>query len=66
MAKHSKFADVVFSIRRFRPVHHGVTLSLYYQATDGNQIEFQFDCCKTVSEAGTYRLSNACAARPDC
>jgi catechol 2,3-dioxygenase-like lactoylglutathione lyase family enzyme len=45
------------------PVHHGVTLSLYYRDPDGNRMEFQVDCC-TVEEASAFMLSDAFAANP--
>ena len=45
-------------------VHHGVTLSLYYQDPDGNRMEFQVDCCATVEEAQAFMLSEAFAANP--
>jgi catechol 2,3-dioxygenase-like lactoylglutathione lyase family enzyme len=45
-------------------VHHGVTLSLYYQDPDGNRMEFQVDCCANAEEAHVYMSSNAFAANP--
>jgi catechol-2,3-dioxygenase len=50
-------------IRPYWPIHHGMTLSLYYQDPDGNRLEFQVDCC-TVEEANTFMLSDAFAANP--
>jgi catechol-2,3-dioxygenase len=50
-------------ITPYWPIHHGVTLSLYYQDPDGNRMEFQVDCC-TVEEANAYMLSDAFAANP--
>ncbi|HWQ31676.1 MAG TPA: VOC family protein [Blastocatellia bacterium] len=44
-------------------IHHGMTLSLYYQDPDGNRMEFQVDTC-TVEEANAYMLSDAFAANP--
>jgi catechol-2,3-dioxygenase len=35
------------------PIHHGMTLSLYYQDPDGNRLEFQVDAC-TVEKANAY------------
>jgi catechol-2,3-dioxygenase len=32
-------------------IHHGVTISLYYADPDGNQMEFQVDCCASSEEA---------------
>ena len=45
-------------------VHHGVTLSMYYQDPDGNRMEFQIDCCTNAEEAHTYMHSDAFAANP--
>jgi hypothetical protein len=50
-------------ITPYWPVHHGMTLSLYYQDPDGNRMEFQVDCC-TVEEANAMMLSDAFAANP--
>jgi len=50
-------------ITPYWPVHHGVTLSLYYRDPDGNRMEFQVDAC-TVEEANAYMLSDAFAANP--
>lgn len=45
-------------------VHHGVTLSVYYQDPDGNRMEFQVDCCLNAEEANAYMNSEAFAANP--
>jgi catechol-2,3-dioxygenase len=45
-------------------VHHGVTLSLYYQDPDGNRMEFQVDCCANAAEAHVYMNSHSFAANP--
>ena len=50
-------------IMPYWPIHHGITLSLYYQDPDGNRMEFQVDAC-TVEEANAYMLSDAFAANP--
>ncbi len=50
-------------ITPYWPIHHGITLSLYYQDPDGNRMEFQVDAC-TVEEANAYMLSDAFAANP--
>jgi catechol-2,3-dioxygenase len=50
-------------ITPYWPIHHGVTLSLYYQDPDGNRMEFQVDCL-TVEEANAFMLSEAFAANP--
>ena len=44
-------------------IHHGITLSLYYQDPDGNRMEFQVDC-GTVEEANAYMKTEAFAANP--
>lgn len=50
-------------IAPYWPIHHGMTVSLYYQDPDGNRLEFQVDTC-TVAEANAYMLSDAFAANP--
>lgn len=50
-------------IKPYWPIHHGVTLSFYYQDPDGNRMEFQVDCL-TVEEANEFMLSDAFAANP--
>lgn len=45
------------------PVHHGLTLSLYYDDPDGNRIEFQVDALPP-GEAARYMNSPAFAANP--
>jgi catechol-2,3-dioxygenase len=45
-------------------VHHGLTLSVYYQDPDGNRMEFQVDCCANASEAHAFMHSEAFAANP--
>ena len=45
-------------------VHHGVTLSIYYQDPDGNRMEFQVDCCADAAEAHAFMHSDAFAANP--
>jgi catechol-2,3-dioxygenase len=51
-------------ITPYWPIHHGVTLSLYYRDPDGNRMEFQVDCCATAEEATAFMLSDAFAANP--
>lgn len=45
-------------------VHHGVTLSMYYQDPDRNRMEFQVDCCRNAEEAHDFMHSAAFAANP--
>ena len=50
-------------ITPYWPIHHGITLSFYYQDPDGNRMEFQVDCLR-VEEANAYMLGEAFAANP--
>src|SRR5205085_5638761 len=50
-------------ITPYWPIHHGMTLSLYYRDPDGNRMEFQVDTC-TVEEANAYLRTDAFAANP--
>jgi catechol 2,3-dioxygenase-like lactoylglutathione lyase family enzyme len=50
-------------ITPYWPVHHGMTLSLYYKDPDGNRMEFQVDCC-TVEEANAFMYGDSFAANP--
>ena len=45
-------------------VHHGLTLSMYYQDPDRNRMEFQVDCCANAEEAHVFMHSDAFAANP--
>ena len=45
-------------------VHHGLTLSVYYQDPDGNRMEFQVDCCTSADEAHAFMHSDTFAANP--
>lgn len=51
-------------IKPYWRVHHGLTLSVYYQDPDGNRMEFQVDCCANAEEAHAYMHSDAFAANP--
>jgi catechol 2,3-dioxygenase-like lactoylglutathione lyase family enzyme len=51
-------------ITPYWPVHHGVTLSIYYRDPDGNRMEFQVDCCADAAEANKFMHSAAFAANP--
>lgn len=35
-------------------IHHGITVSMYYADPDGNQMEFQVDCCESNDEANAF------------
>lgn len=50
-------------IAPYWPIHHGMTLSLYYKDPDGNRIELQVDC-QTADEANRFMASDAFAANP--
>lgn len=50
-------------IKPYWPVHHGITLSLYYRDPDGNRMEFQVDCC-SLEDATAYMHTDAFAANP--
>jgi catechol-2,3-dioxygenase len=50
-------------ISPYWPVHHGMTLSLYYKDPDGNRMEFQVDCC-TAEEANAMMYTDIFAANP--
>jgi len=45
-------------------IHHGITLSVYYQDPDGNRMEFQVDCCADAAEAHSYMHGETFAANP--
>jgi catechol-2,3-dioxygenase len=45
------------------PIHHGMTLSMYYADPDGNQVELQVDTM-TASEAEAFMASDVFAANP--
>lgn len=45
-------------------IHHGITVSVYYQDPDGNRMEFQVDCCANAAEAHAFMHSDAFAANP--
>jgi catechol-2,3-dioxygenase len=51
-------------IKPYWQIHHGVTLSMYYQDPDGNRMEFQVDCCANAEEAYAFMHSDAFAANP--
>lgn len=50
-------------IEPYWPIHHGMTLSLYYQDPDGNRLELQADALSS-EDAVTYFGSPAFAANP--
>lgn len=50
-------------IAPYWPVHHGMTLSMYYRDPDGNRMEFQVDTC-SVAEANAMMQTEEFAANP--
>ncbi len=50
-------------ITPYWPVHHGFTLSMYYQDPDGNRHEFQVESCD-VKAANEFMQSEIFAANP--
>ena len=44
-------------------IHHGMTVSFYYQDPDGNRMEFQVDTC-SAEEANAYMQTDAFVANP--
>jgi catechol 2,3-dioxygenase-like lactoylglutathione lyase family enzyme len=50
-------------ITPYWPIHHGITLSLYYQDPDGNRLEFQVEACN-AEEANAYMKSPVFADNP--
>ena len=50
-------------IEPYWPVHHGMTLSLYYRDPDGNRLELQVDTC-SAAEAEAYMGTAAFAENP--
>ena len=50
-------------LKPYWPVHHGFTLSFYYQDPDGNRIELQVESC-TSEEAFEFMRSEAFAKNP--
>lgn len=51
-------------IEPFWPIHHGMTLSLYYRDPDGNQVELQVDTVPTKAAGTAVFHSPAFAANP--
>ena len=45
-------------------VHHGLTVSMYYTDPDGNQMEFQVDCCESAEESNAWIAGERFAANP--
>ena len=46
------------------PLHHGPTLSMYYQDPQKNQVELQIDVFETLEEANAFLTTEAFARNP--
>lgn len=51
-------------IAPYWPIHHGVTLSMYYRDPDGNSVELQVDAFASMSDAKDYMRSDAFRSNP--
>ena len=51
-------------IEPYWPIHHGVTISMYYRDPDGNSAELQVDAFATMAEAKGYMRSDAFRSNP--
>lgn len=61
LATYQRLADE--GITPIAPIHHGMTLSMYYADPDGNQVELQVDTM-TPTEAEAFMASDVFAANP--
>ena len=68
---YASLGDLLDTYRRLKgrgivpywPIHHGMTVSLYYRDPDGNRMEFQVDTC-TAAEAEAMMRTEAFAQNP--
>ncbi len=51
-------------ITPYWPLHHGVTISLYYADPDGNQMEFQVDSYPTIEQTNQFMYGPGYAENP--
>jgi len=51
-------------VRPYWCIHHGVTVSMYYADPDGNQLEFQVECCASAEEANAFMSGPDFAVNP--
>jgi len=51
-------------IEPYWPIHHGVTVSMYYRDPDGNSVELQVDAFATMDEAKAYMRSDSFRNNP--
>jgi catechol-2,3-dioxygenase len=61
LATYSRLAEA--GIEPIMPINHGMTLSLYYQDPDANQVELQVDTMP-LADAETFMASDVFAANP--
>ena len=62
LAHYSQLKEM--GIRPYWCVHHGITVSMYYADPDGNQMEFQVDCCASAEEANAFMSGPDFAVNP--
>jgi len=51
-------------IEPYWPIHHGVTISMYYRDPDGNSVELQVDAFGSMDEAKAYMRSDSFRNNP--
>jgi hypothetical protein len=51
-------------IEPYWPIHHGVTVSMYFRDPDGNSVELQVDAFATMEEAKAYMRSDSFRNNP--
>lgn len=51
-------------IEPYWPIHHGVTISMYFRDPDGNSVELQVDAFDTMEESKAYMRSDAFRTNP--
>jgi len=51
-------------IEPYWPIHHGVTISMYYRDPDGNSVELQVDAFGSMEEAKAYMRSDSFRNNP--
>ena len=62
LAHYSQLKEM--GIRPYWCVHHGITVSMYYADPDGNQLEFQVECCASAEEANAFMSGPDFAVNP--
>jgi catechol-2,3-dioxygenase len=51
-------------IEPYWPIHHGVTISMYFRDPDGNSVELQVDAFDSMGEAKAYMRSDSFRNNP--